>query len=629
MRTAVHQRTKQKLRRLPQPRSTATDFKNHGRPLHRLQEPRSSPVSQPAQTKVYTTSSKREHETTDPTPGCGGTIVAQPGANPEQEESEYPTPKATTSVLPKAVKNDEHGDAVDSLVGKLSGTTLEDTNDSSGPLGLTIELVQAKPGEPEGSSPGGSVSSPPPCRGERDLHHFCTPNGWYYFDDYRNVFFEDGALVHDGNFESSERFDIDGVWYWFIPDGLLYQDAGGAFYRVPTSAVGSEQNPNQLDPIQAPDGLQGPQDDTDALQPSLGNELDCDSHSAPPTTSNSFLGRDTDGLADLLTSNHLVEDSIDLNGGINHGLGTNQPSITSTDYFHTPRGVHCFDDDRKLYSEDGKLVYDGSSSLQAYDSRFPNFYIGGSAYWFDKKGLSRRDADGTLGHVRTWQIDPSGPLDQLPAYQDDVAAIQPGLNPESSSKPKAEVSSPDSRSDSLQNGFQKGLVSMSPGSSRSSETHSPNIDTITNPSQLFGDLSLFLASEPGYPQSAQIVSRQQLNTINVQNPTEKVQPARKRNGNKNHLRCPYCGKECRRPGSLSEHIRVHTREKTEICPFENCTTGFATKSNMRRHFATHRVGTLEEYVLEAAQQPSGMQSGKVTCVPTLSHNRHHPWMSHH
>ncbi|KDN43395.1 hypothetical protein RSAG8_06179, partial [Rhizoctonia solani AG-8 WAC10335] len=269
------------------------------------------------------------------------------------------------------------------------------------------------------------------------------------------------------------------------------------------------------------------------------------------------------------------------------------------------------------------------------------FHIGGSAYWFDEEGLSCRDADGAFSRVIT-QIDPCGPLDQLSTYQEDVAAIQPGLNPESScvtrsvpttiaaadgenpAKSKAEVSSPDSRSNSLQNGFQKRLVSMSPGSSRSSQTHSPHIDTTTNPSQLFGDLPLFLASEPGYPQSAQIISRQQLDTVNVQNPTEKAQPAGKRGGNKDHLCCPHCGKQCRRPVALKEHIRTHEKEKPAICPFENCNTGFATKGHMRRHFATHRAGTLEEYELEMAQQSSGIQSGKVTSVPPAPHNPHHP-----
>ncbi|KAB5591690.1 Zinc finger protein [Ceratobasidium theobromae] len=76
-------------------------------------------------------------------------------------------------------------------------------------------------------------------------------------------------------------------------------------------------------------------------------------------------------------------------------------------------------------------------------------------------------------------------------------------------------------------------------------------------------------------------------------------------------RCPQCNKVFRRPSSLDDHLDVHsgakrklilglvTRLLTELtahmCPFKNCRTGFATKSNMKRHFLTHRVGTLEEY----------------------------------
>ncbi|KAG9080580.1 hypothetical protein FRC06_006396 [Ceratobasidium sp. 370] len=60
-------------------------------------------------------------------------------------------------------------------------------------------------------------------------------------------------------------------------------------------------------------------------------------------------------------------------------------------------------------------------------------------------------------------------------------------------------------------------------------------------------------------------------------------------------RCRHCQKVFRRPSSLEDHLNVHTGAKPHKCPFERCHTGFATKSNMKRHFITHRVGTLEEY----------------------------------
>ncbi|KDN43596.1 hypothetical protein RSAG8_05973, partial [Rhizoctonia solani AG-8 WAC10335] len=307
------------------------------------------------------------------------------------EESEYLTPKATTSVLPKATKKDETDDSLDSLVG---GTTLGDTSDSSGgihervenksvqtPAKLTIsDGIPTKPEQSKGSGAGGSVPSTSCSGGEGDLYYFYTSSGLCYLDDYRNVFFEDGALVHDGSSdsESNASFYIDGVLYWFVPGGLLYQDAGGAFYRVATYAVGTEQNPNQLDPSQAPDGLQGPQDDTDALQPSLDNKLDCDSHSAPPTTSNSSLGGDiVDHLADLFSGKCSANDSINVNGGINHDPARDElpslkqdlnlksvskyklmddepvqpppskPNVDKKYYFHASSRFYYFDDHRR------------------------------------------------------------------------------------------------------------------------------------------------------------------------------------------------------------------------------------------------------------------------------------------
>ncbi|KAG8741443.1 hypothetical protein FRC10_002890, partial [Ceratobasidium sp. 414] len=49
-------------------------------------------------------------------------------------------------------------------------------------------------------------------------------------------------------------------------------------------------------------------------------------------------------------------------------------------------------------------------------------------------------------------------------------------------------------------------------------------------------------------------------------------------------RCRHCQKVFRHPSSLEDHLNVHSGAKR-----------FATKSNMKRHFTTHRVGTLEEY----------------------------------
>ncbi|KAF8603672.1 hypothetical protein BDV93DRAFT_523138 [Ceratobasidium sp. AG-I] len=61
-------------------------------------------------------------------------------------------------------------------------------------------------------------------------------------------------------------------------------------------------------------------------------------------------------------------------------------------------------------------------------------------------------------------------------------------------------------------------------------------------------------------------------------------------------RCPECNKVFRRPSSLEDHLNVHSGNKPHVCPYERCKTGFATKSNMKRHFTTHRAGTLEQYL---------------------------------
>jgi len=77
--------------------------------------------------------------------------------------------------------------------------------------------------------------------------------------------------------------------------------------------------------------------------------------------------------------------------------------------------------------------------------------------------------------------------------------------------------------------------------------------------------------------------------------TESIQQARAPVDKMQRRRCPNCQKVFRRPSSLDDHLNVHTGNKPHVCPYERCNTGFATKSNMKRHFATHRVGALEEY----------------------------------
>ncbi|KAG8741442.1 hypothetical protein FRC10_002889 [Ceratobasidium sp. 414] len=66
-------------------------------------------------------------------------------------------------------------------------------------------------------------------------------------------------------------------------------------------------------------------------------------------------------------------------------------------------------------------------------------------------------------------------------------------------------------------------------------------------------------------------------------------------------RCRHCHKVFRRPSSLEDHLNVHSGAKR-----------FATKSNMKRHFLTHRVGTLEEYARNG--KPGKADSNSLTAT---------------
>ncbi|KAH7338141.1 hypothetical protein B0J17DRAFT_706558 [Rhizoctonia solani] len=69
-----------------------------------------------------------------------------------------------------------------------------------------------------------------------------------------------------------------------------------------------------------------------------------------------------------------------------------------------------------------------------------------------------------------------------------------------------------------------------------------------------------------------------------------------------------------------DHLNVHSGDKPHTCPFKGCNTGFATKSNMKRHFQTHRVGQLEGY--RPGQTPQVMETkpGKAPRAPTATYN---------
>ncbi|KAG8690603.1 hypothetical protein FRC11_010439 [Ceratobasidium sp. 423] len=154
--------------------------------------------------------------------GCGGIDAALPGANTEREDSEPPTPKKSIPKLPKLIKEEEEeDDPLYDLARLFDLATIDDYEDSDS--------------EDDESAP----SSPRP-KGFEKFYFYATSSRIHFYDNFRNVYREDGTLVHDGSFDFplnelfSPSFHIDGVPYCFDLGGLLSSDIHGTPYRVIT-----------------------------------------------------------------------------------------------------------------------------------------------------------------------------------------------------------------------------------------------------------------------------------------------------------------------------------------------------------------------------------------------------------
>ncbi|KDN43592.1 hypothetical protein RSAG8_05969, partial [Rhizoctonia solani AG-8 WAC10335] len=305
--------------------------------------------------------------------------------------------------------------------------------------------------------------------------------------------------------------------------------------------------------------------------------------------------------------------------------------------------LYYFDVYRNVYSQDGTVISYGSSNYQADDLLTPSFYIDGVPYWFDtNSGLVYQGADGTVDRVHICQSDPE-PLDlgqvfEPTLFQFDPATLQPEPIPEpyynpspppvttlvsngdySTPKAKSEVLSPPN-TQPLQRTLQGSKdLPWSPGSSAMSP-----IVTSRDPSE---DPPLFADSQSGLLLGTQIVGKWQQDTAQAQQDAAKARPVRKPSKDERR-RCPVCGKMFRRPSSLEDHRNVHSGDKPHTCPFKGCNAGFATGPNMRRHFLTHRVGTLERYrpglTPSEAHQPGTARSGKPPRAPTSTYNSKEP-----
>ncbi|XP_023028987.2 uncharacterized protein [Leptinotarsa decemlineata] len=56
------------------------------------------------------------------------------------------------------------------------------------------------------------------------------------------------------------------------------------------------------------------------------------------------------------------------------------------------------------------------------------------------------------------------------------------------------------------------------------------------------------------------------------------------------FQCPYCGKSCSKPQTLSTHMRIHS-EHSYKCTFEGCKKTFPAAWNLRKHLTVHSEKT--------------------------------------
>ncbi|KDN43591.1 hypothetical protein RSAG8_05968, partial [Rhizoctonia solani AG-8 WAC10335] len=220
-------------------------------------------------------------------------------------------------------------------------------------------------------------------------------------------------------------------------------------------------------------------------------------------------------------------------------------------------------------------------------------------------------------------------------FQFDLATLRPEPNPElyyNPSPPPAttlvsngDYSTPRAKSEALSppntQPLQRTLqgskdLPWSPGSSAMS--------SIVTSRDLSEEPKLFSDSQPDLLSGVQFVGKWQQDTAQAQQDAVKARPVRKPSKDERR-RCPVCSKMFRRPSSLEDHLNVHSGDKPHTCPFKGCNSGFATKSNMKRHFLTHRVGTLERYrpglTPSEDYQPGTTKSGKPTS--TYNSKAHH------
>lgn len=362
--------------------------------------------------------------------------------------------------------------------------------------------------------------------------------------------------------------------------------------------------------------------------------------SPPPTPSKLRIKREDpdDILADL----HCLFDALDVNDSeddndsdSDSGSVTVPPSPRSKDlnfpptktYFCVRNRNYSYDEDHNVYMEDtngnSTIVHWGEMTDGILDAFNPSFHIDGIPFHFDMAGLYYSE-QGVMYRIQTWQPemglhpfqqeldfgfnafgDPLTPNLSLGSAFDLQSFEQPTVTNGSfcdTTQSKPQTKAEEYINQNPLNGSLQGSVPWSPSSS----TPSPIVSSTSRAtSEVYEQPLIGSTLKTEYPlfqpEQPQLEPEQNLGWIaGVQlwkHETKEIQQARHApaSDKMDRRRCPECSKVFRRPSSLEDHLNVHSGNKPHICPFERCKTGFATKSNMKRHFATHRAGTLEEY----------------------------------
>ena len=247
-------------------------------------------------------------------------------------------------------------------------------------------------------------------------------------------------------------------------------------------------------------------------------------------------------------------------------------------YFYATGRLYFFDDERNVYLDNSPgevtLRHVGKPFMLEESGMFnPDFFIDGVPYYFDgiNNALLYED-QGTYRNVYTW------------AGESDTNTFNEAFNPtfvprtttggvfQSNNLTFDHYSAPTYYEETKQTPWSPGSSTLSPIVSSGSRASSEGLEPLI-PAGYGGVIDMWNSE------------------------TQKIQAERAPPPNKmDRRRCPVCNKVFRRPSSLEDHLNVHSGEKPHTCPFPSCNTGFATKSNMKRHFLTHRVlGTVEEY----------------------------------